>query len=120
MKWETNGAEKSYTNTDTISKSYNKNKPTVKNRLSKTVEYFLLGPSFDSDKKRSAKSTQWHKNDFEDVFNGIGCFDGIFSLQLKPDSKPYQAPSKIPGICTSKTLWGGIKQAAKIGYNSTF
>ena len=29
---------------------------------------------------------------FGDVFNGIGCFKGIFSLQLKPDSKPYQVP----------------------------
>ena len=26
------------------------------------------------------------------MFNGIGCFEGTFSLQLKPDSKPYQAP----------------------------
>ena len=29
---------------------------------------------------------------FGNVFNGIGCFEGTFSLQLKPDSKPYQAP----------------------------
>ena len=29
---------------------------------------------------------------FDYVFNGIGCFKGTFSLQLKPDSKPYQAP----------------------------
>ena len=28
---------------------------------------------------------------FGNVFNGIGCFKGTFSLQLKPDSKPYQA-----------------------------
>ena len=25
------------------------------------------------------------------VFNGIGCSNGKFSLQVKPDSKPYQA-----------------------------
>ena len=31
-------------------------------------------------------------NVFGNVFNGIGCFEGTFSLQLKPDSKPYQAP----------------------------
>ena len=29
---------------------------------------------------------------FDNVFNGIGCFEGTFSLQLKPDSNPYQAP----------------------------
>ena len=28
------------------------------------------------------------------MFNGIGCIKGSFSLQLKPDSKPYQAPPK--------------------------
>ena len=31
---------------------------------------------------------------FVDVFNGTGCFEGTFSLQLKPDSKPYQAPPR--------------------------
>ena len=29
---------------------------------------------------------------FDNVFNGIGCFKSTFSFQLKPDSKPYQAP----------------------------
>ena len=31
---------------------------------------------------------------FHNVFNGIGCFKGTFSLQLKPDSKPYQVPPR--------------------------
>ena len=38
--------------------------------------------------------TQSIHSRFGDVFNGIGCFKGTFSLQLKPDSKPYQAPSR--------------------------
>ena len=29
---------------------------------------------------------------FGDVFNGIGCFEGTFSLQFKLDSKPCQVP----------------------------
>ena len=29
---------------------------------------------------------------FCDIFNDIGCFKGTFSLQLKPNSKPYQVP----------------------------
>ena len=29
---------------------------------------------------------------YGEVFNGIGCFKGTCSLQLKLDSKPYQAP----------------------------
>ena len=41
--------------------------------------------------KKSAEITQQQQRDFEDVFNRIGCFDGTFSLQLKPDNKSYQA-----------------------------
>ena len=33
-------------------------------------------------------------NAFGDIFNGISYFKGIFSLQLKPDSKPYQVPPR--------------------------
>ena len=58
MKQETNRAEKSYTSTDSILKSNNKNKPMVKNQLSNTEEYFLSGLCYDSDKKRSVESTQ--------------------------------------------------------------
>ena len=28
------------------------------------------------------------------MFTGIGCFDGLLSLQLKVNSKPYQAPPR--------------------------
>ena len=31
---------------------------------------------------------------FDKVFNGIGCFEGTFSLQLMPDSKPCQVPPR--------------------------
>ena len=34
-----------------------------------------------------------HKT-FGNILNGIRCFEGTFSLQLKPDSKPYQAPPR--------------------------
>ena len=82
-KQETVRAEKCYTNTDSISRSNNKTKPMVKSKLSKTIEYFLSGLSYDSDKKRNAETTEQLYKHFEDVFNGIGCFDGTFSLQLK-------------------------------------
>ena len=32
--------------------------------------------------------------EFDNVFNGIGCFEGTFSLQFKPDSRPYQVPGR--------------------------
>ena len=31
---------------------------------------------------------------FSNVFNSIGCFEGTFLLQLKPESKPYQVPPR--------------------------
>ena len=38
--------------------------------------------------------TQKIHDTFGNIFNGIGCFEDTFSLQLKPDSKPYQAPPR--------------------------
>ena len=92
MKQETKMAEKCHANTDSISNSNNKNRIMFNNQVSHTVEYFLLGPSYYSDKKKSAEITLQIQRDFKDVFNGFRCFDGTFLLQLKPDSKPYQAP----------------------------
>ena len=28
------------------------------------------------------------------MFNSVGCFEGTFSLQLKPNSRPYQVPPR--------------------------
>ena len=91
---KTNRTEKSYTNTDNISKSDNTDKPMVNNKLSNTIYCFFSGPSCDSDKKGSDEITQQLQRNFEDVFNGIGCFDGTFSLQIKPDRKPYLVPPR--------------------------
>ena len=35
--------------------------------------------------------TQKIHRKYGNVFNGAGCFEGTFLLQLKPNSKPYQA-----------------------------
>ena len=56
------------------------------------INYFLPGPSQDNDKKVSSGIMQQLQRDFKYVFTGIGCFNGTFSLQVKLDSKPYQAP----------------------------
>ena len=77
--------------TDSISKSANNGtKSMVKTNPDKSTNYFLAGPNCDSDKRKGAKTTQ-HK-EFDYVFNGICCIEGTFSLQIKTDSKPYQAP----------------------------
>ena len=43
-------------------------------------------------KRESAEITQQLQRDFEDAFAGIGCFNGIFSLQVKPDSSHTRHP----------------------------
>ena len=39
---------------------------------------------------------------FDNVFNGIGCFKGTFSLQLKPDNRPYQVPPRCVAYVLQK------------------
>ena len=56
------------------------------------INYFASSSNIDADKRKSIKMTQIIHDKFGDVFNGFGCFEGTFSLQLKPDSRPYQAP----------------------------
>ena len=82
-----------YTNTGSNSNFNNSNAfiPTVYNN---DIEYFLLGPSSENDRRASTEITKQLQRDFEDIFSGIGCFDGMCSLQIKPDSKPYQAPQR--------------------------
>ena len=58
------------------------------------IKYFLAGPSEKSDKKASTEITKQLQMEFEDVFTGIGCFDGTFTLQVKPDSKTQQVSPK--------------------------
>ena len=56
------------------------------------TKYFLSCTSIETDRRKSAKLTHQIHMEFDNVFNGIGYFEGTFSLQLKPDSRPYQSP----------------------------
>ena len=56
------------------------------------INCFLLGPNHNVDMKVSAEITLHLQRDFKDVFTGSRHFDGTFSLQIIPDSKPYQVP----------------------------
>ena len=58
------------------------------------INYSHPGPSKDSNKRVRAEITQQLQRHFKDVFTGIGCFDGTYSLQVKLDSKPYQVPPR--------------------------
>ena len=57
-----------------------------------TVTYFLPGHNQESDRRTSTEITKQLQWDFEDIFNGVGYFDGMFPLQLKQDSKPHHSP----------------------------
>ena len=67
---------------------------TVIDKEPNTINYFFPDPNQDNDKRVSAKITQQLQGDFKDVYTGIGYFDGTLSLQVKPDSKLYQAPPR--------------------------
>ena len=79
-------AEKSCAHIDAISKFENKDKPMVIDRQHNTISYFLPGPNQENDKQVSLEITQQIQKEFKEVFNGMSCFNGMFSLQLKPGS----------------------------------
>ena len=54
------------------------------------------------DKRKSTELIQKINNVFDNVFNGIGCFEGTFLLQLKSDSKPYQMPPRCVAYVLQK------------------
>ena len=58
------------------------------------IKYFLPGPNKENDKGVTTDTTEQIQKEFEEVFMGIECFEGMFSLQVKPHSKPYQVPPR--------------------------
>ena len=82
-------------NTDGIFKTTNNNNgSTVNSNANTLTKYFLSHSNVETDKRKSAELTQQIHMEFDNIFNGIGCFEGTFSLQLKPDSRQYQAPPR--------------------------
>ena len=87
------------------------NNCTSKNTL---TNYFLSSPNMEVDKRKSVELTQKIHTVFDNVFNGIGCFEGTFLLQLKPDSKPYQAPQRCVAYMLQKPLKDELDQLQKL------
>ena len=58
------------------------------------TNYFYSSKNTEADKRESDAMTQEIHNTYGNDLNGIGHFEGTFSLQLKPNSKPYQAPPR--------------------------
>ena len=101
LECKTNNKQETQTNADSCTNmerdAINKQDANIQKdqkTLIKPINYFASSSNTDADKRKSIKMTQIIHNKFDDVFNGIGCFKGTFSLQVKPDSRPYQAPPR--------------------------
>ena len=68
--------------------------PAVVNKDDSKASYFLLGANEEAGRKACVKITLQLQKECQDVFSGVGCTDGTFSLQVKSDSKLYQAPPR--------------------------
>ena len=96
-------AKKSCTNmNEDLKVANNANRSSSNTNINTLTNYFLSYPNIEVGKRKSIELTQRIYNLFDNVFNGIGCFEGTFSLQLKPDSKPYQAPPRCVAYALQK------------------
>ena len=77
------------------------------------TNYFLSSLNTEVHRKESIELTQKIHNVFDNVLNGIGCFEGTFSLQLKPDSKPYQVPLRCVAYVLQKPFKDELDQLQK-------
>ena len=91
---------------------------TVKNNPGKPTHYFLAGPSCESDKRKSAEVTQQIHKEFEDVFNGIRCLEGTFSLQLKQIASHTRRHHNVLHMC-SKSYSRKSTKITMTRYNNT-
>ena len=80
------------------------------NHSNKSINYFYCLKDTDADKRKSSTKTQKIHDTFGNVFNGFGCFEGTFSLQLKPDSKSYQVPPRHVAYVLQKPFKEELKQ----------
>ena len=78
------------------------NGPQHHSQANTLINYFYSSDNTVADKSKSSAMTQRIHETFGDVFNGIGCFKGTFSLQLKLDSKPYQVPPRCIAYALQK------------------
>ena len=112
-------SQKCFVNTGTTSNFNNKDKPMADDNKPYKLNYFPPGPNQDNDKEASAEITQQLQRDFKDVFTGIGCFDGTFSLQVKPESKPLPGTPKTCSLCPTKAIQRGVTVTPTARHHNT-
>ena len=95
--------------TNTYTAEIIKQKSNGRNQSTKLIYYFYSSKDPEADKSQSDDMTQKMHNTYGDVFNGIRCFEGTFSLQLTPDSKPYQVPPRHMAYALQKPFKEELK-----------
>ena len=111
-RWqETHTVAEGSTNSDTVGIiKQEANGQNGQNHSNKLINYFYSSTNTDADKKKSSIMTQKIHDTFSNVFNSIGCFEGTLSLQLKLDSKPYQAPPRHVAYALQKLFKEELEQ----------
>ena len=113
-KQETDGAVKCCANTDSISKyTNNSTKSMVRANTKKPTEYFQVQAVIHTDKRKSSELTWQIHKEFNNVFNGIGFFEGTLSLQQKLDSSPYQVPPRCVAYALQKSFKHELERLQK-------
>ena len=79
-------------------------------KQNKLINYCYSSNDIDADENKSKAMTWRIHKEYGKVFNGIGCFEGTFSLQLKLDSKPYQAPPRYIAYVLQKPFQEELQQ----------
>ena len=101
------------TDADVITKQ-DANGQNSQNNTSKSINYFFSLADIDADERKSGAMMQKIHDTFGNVFNGIGWFKGTFSLQLKPNSKPYQVPSRQVAYVLEKPFMEELQQNGRV------
>ena len=109
---ETHKVVEGCTNTNTA--GIIKQKSNGQNQSTKLINYFYSSKDPEGDKRQSNDMKQKIHDTYGNGFNGIGCFKGTFSLQLKPDSKPYQAPPRHMAYALQKPFKEELKQLQEL------
>ena len=109
---ETHKVAEDCTNTNTV--GIIKQKSNGQNQSIKLINYFYSSKDPEADKRQSDSMTQKIHTTYGNVSNGIGCFEGTFSLQLKPDSKPYQVPPRHMAYVLQKPFKEELKQLQEL------
>ena len=62
-------------------------------KTNQKTDYSITGSGKEADRQARAEETIKIHQEYGNVFTGIGCSIGFFSLQFK-DMKPYQGPMR--------------------------